>query len=47
MFLESAVVNGLIAPIVAVSLILQETFVVVGFPQTIQNLLAPLATATL
>lgn len=43
-FLESAVVNGLIAPIVAVSLILQETFVVVGFPQTIQNFLAPLAT---
>jgi C4-dicarboxylate transporter DctM subunit len=43
-FLESAVVNGLIAPIVAVSLILQETFVAVGLPQTIQNLLAPLAT---
>jgi hypothetical protein len=43
-FLESAVVNGLIAPIVAVSLILQETFVAVGFPQTIQNFLAPLAT---
>lgn len=43
-FLESAVVNGLIAPIVAVSLILQETFVAVGVPQTIQNFLAPLAT---
>ena len=43
-FLESAIVNGLIAPIVAVSLILQETFVAVGFPQTIQNFLAPLAT---
>jgi C4-dicarboxylate transporter, DctM subunit len=43
-FLDSAVVNGLIAPIVAVSLILQETFVAVGLPQTIQNFLAPLAT---
>lgn len=43
-FLESAVVNGLIAPIVAVSLILQETFVAVGFPDMVRNFLAPLAT---
>lgn len=43
-FLDSAVVNGLIAPIVAFSLILQETFVVVGFPQMVHNFLAPLAT---
>lgn len=43
-FLESAVVNGLIAPIVAVSLILQETFVAVGFPDMVRAFLAPLAT---
>ena len=43
-FLESAVVNGLIAPIVAVSLILQETFVAVGFPEMVRAFLAPLAT---
>jgi C4-dicarboxylate transporter, DctM subunit len=43
-FLDSAVVNGLIAPIVAFSLILQETFVSVGFPQMVHNFLAPLAT---
>lgn len=43
-FVESALVNGLIAPIVAVSLILQETFVVVGFPQMVLNFLGPLAT---
>jgi C4-dicarboxylate transporter DctM subunit len=43
-FLDSAIINGLIAPIVAFSLILQETFVVVGLPQTIESFLAPLAT---
>ena len=43
-FLESAMVNGLIAPIVAVSLILQETFVAVGFPDMVRAFLAPLAT---
>lgn len=43
-FLDSAVINGLIAPIVAFSLILQETFVVVGIPQTIETFLAPIAT---
>lgn len=43
-FLQSAVVNGLIAPIVAVSLILQETFVVVGLPGIVERFLAPIAT---
>jgi C4-dicarboxylate transporter, DctM subunit len=43
-FLDSAMVNGLIAPIVAFSLILQETFVAVGFPQMVASVLGPLAT---
>jgi C4-dicarboxylate transporter DctM subunit len=43
-FLESALINGLIAPIVAFSLILQETFVVLGLPSAIESFIAPLAT---
>jgi len=43
--LESAVVNGLIAPIVAFSIILQETFAAVGLPAFIGTLLEPLASS--
>lgn len=41
-FLESATINGLIAPIVAFSIILQETFVAVGVPRLLESYLAPL-----
>ena len=40
--LESAMINGLIAPIVAFSIILQETFVTVGVPALVESYLAPL-----
>lgn len=43
--LESAVINGLIAPIVAFSIILQETFVAVGVPGLIGGLLEPIASS--
>jgi C4-dicarboxylate transporter, DctM subunit len=39
--LESATINGLIAPIVAFAIILQETFVAVGIPGVMESLLAP------
>jgi len=41
-FLESATINGLLAPIVAFSIILQETFSAVGVPRLMENYLAPL-----
>lgn len=40
--LESATINGLIAPIVGFSIILQETFASVGVPALLQGYLAPL-----
>lgn len=40
---ESATINGLIAPIVAFSILLQETFVAVGIPAMLDHFLAPLA----
>jgi C4-dicarboxylate transporter DctM subunit len=42
--LESATINGLIAPIVAFSIILQETFVAVGVQVLLESYLAPLMT---
>lgn len=40
--LESATINGLIAPIVGLSIILQETFAAVGVPALLESFLAPL-----
>jgi C4-dicarboxylate transporter, DctM subunit len=41
-FLESATINGLIAPIVGLSIILQETFTAIGVPALLQGFLEPM-----